>query len=431
MRSMFFSKHVCYLGMLILLMAGVGVGCDSTVEPEPASRTVEGQATDDEGYGKRADQIEGAVVTAANIQADGSIDSLDATATTSASGQYSLEVTNPTPTIVVKAEKEDYTAQTLVSFEGTAESTVEAMPINSETSAEADVYVEAKGSGNSQVTTSDVAVYVNKQLAGQVETGAATTAEVAAAVKASVEAEELYLNEESEDTSEEEVEDGRENKVEAFTQLQAALNSASGTEAEASLLTEFEGSVRDAYVEAGASAEASAKAHQSALSAVNLEIGSVEDSTDALFELQQQAEIMAAVATAQAIEASFEANDASEERLQALADARVQLVNDLRTAGTVEVIQTAKTEYQDAVEAELSAEVGVEAAVITETKDALSSILSTLKSVLTLNASVSNLVSAHGTFYTNAESTAVTKFENNGSTNAQLGAEVITLLTLQ
>lgn len=402
--------------------------CDTSLSTEGgSSATIEGSATDDSGYGKRAASIEGATVTAANIQSDGRLQTLSASTTTNASGEYTLEISDPSPVVLVKAEKDDYSSSALVYVEGNETGNIQAQPINSETRAEANVYVNAKSDGDEAATIADVAVFVDRQLAAQIESGATSSSDVAAALSTSFETEAAFL-EESSDAGDGAVEQVSQTKAEAFADLQTNLASAAEASGEAEIIAEFQQTVHDAYLSADIPAEIYAKARQSAHAAIIMETEDVETSSDAQFSLRQQSEIATAAAVAQSIEASFQAQNASQSRLTTLGEARSQLITDLREATTVETMAQAKADYEDTVESELAAELDVDTTVISSAQEALSDIKATLESSLSLSISVSAAAEAHRTFYTNAESTAASSLDTSGK--AQMGGQILAMLSL-
>lgn len=415
-----------------LLIAGVTLlaGCDgSTTGPDISTRTVEGTVTDEEGYSKRAGSVEGAAVTAVSVTAEGTTRPLDGSAETNASGRYELQVTNPSTSMIVRAEGEgDFQAQTLVQMEQEGSGTVQAMPINGETSAEADVYVQARSDGGSAVTKSDVAFYVDQHLAGEIESGGTTVAEVAQSIRAQIEAEHQYAAENS-DSGEEKAEEGRSNKVDAFAALESDLAASTSASAQSEALTRLESSVMEAYTEAGVSAEVAAQARISGHSALKLKTESAQDSFDALFALRKRSAVMASGALARAIEASFQVEGAAESRLQTLADARSKLISELRAASSVEAMTRARGEFESTVESELASQIGVTVSAIDSAQTAVSGAKSTLESALSLGASVSTIASAHATFFGNAKSTISSELRS--SSNAELAASVIALLAVK
>ncbi len=403
-------------------------GCDSSVESEgAASAQIEGQATDNSGYGKTTGTIEGATVTAANVHSDGNVQTLSASTTTNASGEYSLEISDPSPVVMVKAEKDNYSSSTLVYIEGDGSADVQAQPINVETEAEANVYVDAKSNGSDHFTVADAAIYVDKQLAAQIESGATSSSEVAGVVATSADTEAEFIAN-SDAAGEAAVEQTTEAKTEAYADLQASLANAGDSSAETDAMVSFQQTIHDAYLSADIPAEVYAKARQSAHATVTMETEDVSNSSDTHFSLRQQSEIATSAAVAQSIEASFEANNASQSRLSTLADARSTLVADLRSASSVDTMVQAKAAYQDTVESELAAELDVSTTVINTALEATSDARATLDSALSLGISASASAEAYSTFYGSAESAAASSLGSSGK--AEMGGQVIAMLSV-
>lgn len=409
-----------------LIVAGLALtGCDdATTGPETSTRTVEGTVTDEEGYGKRSAAVEGATVTAVSVDAQGRTEALSGTAETDASGHYELQVDGATESMIVMAEGEDdFQARTLVHARG--EGTIGAMPMNAETSAEADVYVEARQDGGSSVTKSDVALYVDEKLAGRIEAGATTTSEVAQSIRARVETQARYVARES-DSGEEDAEDARSRRVAAFADLQSDLAASGSAEAESEAITALEQAVLNAHAEAGVSAETSAEARLAAHRAVELRTESAEDSSDAQFTLRKRSRILTSTAVASAIEARFEAQGAAESRIDSLAEARATLIGELETAASAEAMAQAQSQFESTVRSTLAEEIGASSATLESAVSAASSAKSTLDGALSLGASAEVIAEAHATFFGEARSAIESSL--SGNADAQFGTEVLVLL---
>lgn len=429
------------MGLIVAL--SLYVGCDSDVGTTPeADVTFEGRVTDDAGFGNDAvnlarqtaataarsakqSEIEGAVVTAANLEANGSLTELDGQATTDVEGRFALDVDGAADLVVLTAEKGDFRSQVLV-FRGSDDSgTVRTIPMTSESEAEAAVYVEtvAEGIAGDEMTIADVAAYVNQELAVEWESGATTTAEIVAALKAAARAEAEYFGEDEE--AEVDADALRRGKRRSFLTLQADLNAAVTTSAQAAAISALERALVAAYTDAGVSLEAQAKARQANRAA--LVRFSNASSSQARFALRQQAEILTSLATAHAIEAAFEAEGASQARLNSLAEARGSLLAGLRATSSDEEIVEVRAEYDSQVEGEVMAEINIDAILLGLVETVLATAKATLDSSVDAAASAGAVASAYATYFAAAETSAAATLAGSG--NAGLGAEVLTLLS--
>jgi heme exporter protein D len=381
--------------------------------------------------------VEGATVTAVSVAADGSTTQLEGEATTSANGSFTLDAEGEGANgiVIVTAESGgDVVGRTVVKVDG--RSSVQAAPMTGETTAEAAVYLEAEARDDSDedgsdgddsdgedehgTTTADVAAHVDAELAAEINSGATSSSEVAAAIVSSVRAKQKFMAEAETDV---EVSAVAEAKESTYLALQSSLAAASSVEARTQAKQVFEEAMADVHAAAGASAEMQAKIRQAATT-VAIE-SAAQLSGNASAELRQKAEILRAVATAKANEARFEAAGASEASVQALADARAQLVADIRANGeaSVSAIEDAKATYRSEVESAVEAGLDVSSTAYVSATTAIEAALSTLKSTVTASAEAT--ASAYATFFANAESAAASALEGNA--NAQAAAKVIVM----
>ena len=198
-------------------------------------------------------------------------------------------------------------------------------------------------------------------------------------------------------------------------------------EAESVALSAFEQGYVAAYGDGGASIEAQAKARQAGRASL-LKFYNAS-SAEARFALRQQAEILTSTATARAIEAAFETEGASDASLEALAQARVRLMTALRAASSERNLDDALREYESAVESQIVAELSIAVSILGLVDTALSAAKATLEASIASAASAEAVASAYVTYFASAEASASAAFETVG--NAELGAQVVTLLSVQ
>ncbi len=411
------------IGLAAVLAGALLVtGCDNATGPDVEGQTTfEGRVTDNAGFGKTTAPIEGAVVTASNVTASGSTNRLEGQATTNAEGRFELHAQDTGDEIVLAAEKTNFASKTMVYAGG--RSTVRTMPMTTETHGEADVFVEARRQDDDDdVTMSDIAVYVTRELAADAASNSQTAAEIATTIVAEARTRKDYMRE---DGSDDEVDDAREQENRAFIALQADLAASTATSAETAAVEAFERALIQAYTDGGIGIETQARARQAARAAVVRFSGSL--SSNARFHLRKRAEILAALATSEAVEASFRSNGATSARLDALQQAKSTFVASLRAATSTNAIAEARAAYESKVEDELAAEIGVNATAIVTAGAALDAAKATLEIALATASSARAVAQAHSSFYTSAEAAARGTF--TGNSKADLGAKVLALLS--
>lgn len=405
----------------ILLGAILLVGCDDATGPGAEGDVqLSGRVTDDAGLGKATADIEGAVVTATTIEEDGTSDELQGEARTNADGRFELQVDDAGWELVLHAQKGAFQSKVMAYTGGTAD--VRTMPMTTETHGEADVFVEVRHrDGGDAVTMADVALYVTRELAAEAASDVELSAEVAAAILAEARTRENYIEEEDADG---EIDDVPRRQDEAFFDFQAALYGASGAAAAGDAVAELESASIDAYTDAGVAIAVQAAARQAALSSVIRFSGSL--SSRARLELRRTAEILAARATAEAVEASFRAGGAASARIDAVQQAQSTLIADLRAAASAGELAEARAAYTSRIEEELAAEIGVNATVMASADAAVGAAASVLEIALTTASSAEAVADAHASFFTSAETAARASLAGNAK--AEMGAEVLALL---
>jgi hypothetical protein len=414
------TRTICSLGLLtgILLLAG----CDSTTgSGGETDTTFEGRVTDDVGFSKSADSVEGAVVTAANVSASGSTNQIEGEATTDAEGRFQLETQDAANEVILVAEKTDFRSKVMAYTDG--RTAINTMPMTAETHGEADVFVEARRQDDDDdVTMSDVAVYVTHEFAAEASSDAEAATSIAAAIVAEARARKDYVREE---TGNEQAEEARDRENQAFLEFQADISASAGTSAQTDVVEAFESALIEAYSDAGVAIETQARARQAARAA--LVRFSSDVSSSARLHLRKQAEVLAALATSESIDASFRAGGATEARIDALEEAQSTFLAQLRTASSTAAIAEAKAQYEASLHEELAAEIGVDAGAIATADAALETAEIALELAVTTAASASAVAQAHASFYASAETAARTSLAE--SDDAELGASVLTLLS--
>ena len=422
-----FAKPLREIHFLPLLFASfvLMAGCDASgANDDNDSVAVEGRVTDDSGYSKSQASIEGATVTAVRVNPDGGRHRLSGETTTDAQGRFELNTDEAASNVLIlRAEKESFATSALVYTKGRAD--VRSMPMTTESHAEADVYVEARKQAKKGATTiADVAAHVDADVAAEIAAEKTTAAKVAAAIRSSAEAEAEYIEDEEPDAEEDEA---REQKREAFFTLQVQLAASSDASAQAEAIESFEAHLARAYMEAGASAEAQARASLAARSALVQMSSSV--SSKARLALRKRAEVIAALATAHAVEAEFEAEGASQAEIDALVSARAALLAELRAADSESEIDAAHATYQSSVEAALSSELDVDVSIISAAQVGFGVARQTLNLALSTTSSAKAVATAYAAFYTSVHTSAMTSFDSNAK--ADLAATVLVLLSAQ
>lgn len=432
---------VAQLFGIALFALGLGLmGCDSG--GDVATVRLEGRVTDAQGYGETGGPgkqgvaavqaaIEGAVVTAARLQGNGTLQPLEGQAQSDATGAFALNVAARSgDLLMLRAEKGSFRSAVLVYVHVGSGGTVRAMPMTAESKAEAEVYVTVRNQDdNGQEDAGDaspalVAAYITSSVAAELQAGGLTTAQLATTLQQIARAEAAFVSRAG--ASAQALAQARQRQLSAWAALQAALHTATSAQAESNAIASFEAAFLEAYTEAGLSAEARAKLLQTArLAATRLVAGG---SQTARIALRKQAEILSALATTAAVEAAFRAEGVAQSRIDSLVQARADWFASLRAASSTTAMEQARAQYIATVEAALAATLGLSSQAMANLKASLSAAKNALQTALSLASSATAVAEASLAFYSSAESTISNSLQGNA--RAGLAATVLALLHL-
>jgi hypothetical protein len=423
------ARHVLRRGLAYTLLVTLGVfasACDTSTDPGLDDRTVvlEGRATTTPGYGKASNDVDGASVTAASVRSNGSLIAHTEEATTDAEGSFELGITAQSDVVVVMASKSGYEARALTELSAATGSRVRVMPLTMESTAEADVFVETQEQGHSHVTTADVGLLVNADLASQLQSGASSVSAAASAVGASVAASHEFLIRQGEHSNAV-ITEARNRQKAAFFQLQSELSAAADASAEVAAMDAFAHAMVNAWADAGIDANTQAKAREAGVSAV-VRLATNLSSASRL-EVRKQAMYLAALARSLAVEAELEAGGASSATLASLASARVELLAEIRAAASANALSEAWSGYRSEAEAGLAATTEFSASQISAAVSAVQSLRSTLDASLATASSARAVAEAHLTFDSAAD--AALSASLDGSSDVTTAANVLLLLS--
>ena len=440
MKTLDHSSRTSYtfaaIGALLLFFTACDTGTDSMNDEEAV--TVSGRVTDDNQSSESthtakssepsATGVEGAVITAVAVAADGSVSTLNGETTTDVNGEFSFvaEGEGATDHIRILANSDgDYESSVIVQVNG--RNSVQTRPLTAETHAEAEVYLEAKANDDADsheegVMAADVAVFVNGDVAAAINTGEQSAAEIGAAIANSVmtRAEYNANAEAGVDMAAVAVA-----KLEAFAEYQAELAAASEAEARAEAVAALEEAYVNIFADAGADAETQAELHQAGTFLLMEASGDVSGNAET--GLRKKAEIIRTHATALALKAMFEAEGASESTIQAIADARAAFVSEMKAAADMDAIIEAKNDFSAVIDVEVESHFDISseirAAAAAEMQGHVELFKSTLAALSIFASTIADeAAEAYATFHAEAKSNTRAVLENSGMTEAEASA---------
>lgn len=432
--KMFMRKPI-KLSIVFLITALVAMGC-STNSPNSQSATIEGSVQPESSKQKvAASSIEGAVVTAARVTSEGSLETMEGTETeTNASGNFMLEVdVEAAENIVIVAKKEGNEWRGFLSSKVQNGSTVTMKPINTESTAESSVFAEVVSSGNTDIVQkSDIEAVVTNNAASEIESGLTSSAQIAAALKNSAEARVEFYSEMMQDNSEEALAETYELLAEAQFRLEAELAASSTAEARSEAYDVFVESTVNAYVNAGLDASATAKALEmwsrvtvNSMTAVSSEIKN---------DVRAQASLIAATAIDLAVQAEAEATEMSESSRQAIIDAGVELRSEIEaSAGVASEVEAAFEAYHDKVRNTMESDTAFEATVILNIDNEINSdngAKSNFSSSISGILKASAVFDVYESFFTSIQGTVESNLSGSSESEIEAVSQIMILINL-
>lgn len=438
--------------IIILTLGLVGVSCNDTSTgtggPDGERVTFQGRVENNSSNSSASNNstdesvsaIEGAVVTAARVKADGSLETIGSNQVqTNAQGQYSLTVdissaTDVANRTVIVAEKSGETAKTFVGAEVVDGSTITVQPITFESSAEADVFQNVVANGNTDIVAkADIEAKIEDDVAADIESNAQNAATIASALASSAEAKAQFYAEKGIEISEDQRQQIAQIKQNAQVQLANDLSAATNTEEKQAALDTFLETVANAEMEAGVEAWAVAQSYDFA--ARMLVKQSAELSSDAQAELRKQAYYYAAVAIDAAVQAQLTALEASQATIDAVADAGATLQSEVQstTNGSKEAIDEFFVQFNEDVQAAVNNDTSLNGSAFVSANTAISGsadLKSTLESTLSASSSISTMLSAYADFSSGVQSIVDSNFTDAGDAEAQAYTRILVLINI-
>lgn len=417
--------------ILILCIAIVGFGC-STNSTDDDTATIKGSVQEQTSQQKLSNSnVEGAIVTAARVTADGSIEVIDGAETeTNASGEFSLDVDiESAQNIIIMAEKGETTWTGYLSVHVENGGSYTLKPLSAESSAETDVFIQLVASGNADIVhKADVEALVTSQVAAEIKSNASAASRIATALKNAAEARAEYFRETLQSNAESTLEATFEALAEAQFQLEAELAASATAEQRAAAYEVFVNATANAYINAGLDASSSAKV---------LEMWSrvfVKSLTDVSSEIREQARMNASLVVATAIDlavqAEAEASGMLESSREVILEAGLQLKSAIQaSAGVASEIKAAFEAYKDEVKTAMENDSSFEATVIIQI-DAEINASNGAKS--TFSTSIASVLDASIVFdvYQNYFSTVKTIVETSLTGNSEAETSAVTQIMI-
>jgi hypothetical protein len=378
------------------------------------------------GYSEYSNvSIQGAVVTLAQVQADGSLKTVSKqNVQTDVNGKFVAETDlNGAKNLIVIAEQGAVKWKAIVSASVRNGFTVYAPPLNEESSEEADLYIKVVGTGYSnEVSDSDIKAFLDQETAVKIRGNADSETKFINAVRAKAQAMFQASSNSYFGFSSAQIQAFTEAKAEAIAKLDedAYMSGDSETEKEDNFKS-YEGNVVSACASKNISATAYAELMRIGLSAFSNASASME--AQARLALSKSLYKRYAVVLGFAMNQQFQAAGASNAQINSMAAAGVTLYNSIKTASDVNQINDAFVQYHSAAKVQLQAALAAYATLL-ETLDLTVNASGGAKALLTaslnLGASVDLIINSYVNFYNSLKTSVQTAL--TGASAAQVSA---------
>ncbi len=424
---------------LVLLAAGLfvaGCGNDAT-KPEDTS-WVRGRvdAGGTASAGIPAPSTFGAeTVTLNRIAAGGTLEVVSLKSVQAgASGEFTIETTqNRTRNLVLVAATDPLILKAVVSAEVNHGTTVQSPPMNVETTAEADVYIEIVARGTQGIVTfADVAEYVSAELAASVVTGAVTPARVAAALESEATIRITLLGDPPLNVTGAGLSAIAAGRAEARAAFDAEMLVANGNEAAlAAAARHHVSAVVAVYEEAGVDVAALARIREA--SARAFVMAAAEWPAAGKLAAIRGSALIRAELIARAVAAQWVTVGASASQKALIESRGASLVASIRAALTAGAIESAFVAYHDAAIAEFKGVLDAHAALIAAADLSINGAngpRDTLLKNVEEAASTTALVGAYSTFFTETRNIAETILVGQTAVELNASTQVLVLTNM-
>lgn len=399
---------------LILGLAFLGFSCsDSGNDSESA--TISGKV---ENGNQKVVVADGAVVSAARITSNGSVQTIDGTEVdTEASGRFDVAVNAEAyQNIIVQAKSETETTMGYVGARIENGGSYTIKPIDTESSAETKVFAELVASGNAEmVNKSEIEAVVTSNSAAAINSSTSESSRIATALSNSARVRAEYFESEFEGESDAKMEAVANAMIDAQTQLETQLNNSTSVEARQEAYATFRTSFTEAYLNAEMEASTAAKIVEMW---GRIFINSTSNaSAEVKSEINTQVSILTATIIDTAVRAEMEAAGAEQSSRNAVVQAGVTLKSEINaSAGVMSEIRASFETYHDEVRTALENDSNFSATAVIAVDSEINSnsgAKSSFDSSIAATISADLVMNIYNSFYSSIESSVDSNFSGS------------------
>ena len=432
------KRFIALLTILLFSTFLWSCGDDSTDPMDGNSAVLKGRVTTDGGYGTGLEKagstnssVEGAVVTVSRIESNGSLTAVsDTSVYTDSDGEFELEIeATGEVDLLITATKGTSEWKAVVSVTVNANAEIYVQPLNVESTAEAEVYVEAaKNSETDVVTYNEVAFYVNADIAAKIvgNTTAVQAVKNALVIRANTEKELLVSSEFGYSSSD--VSSIKEVEVNAQAELESDLYFSTDNESSYDVAWEsYFSAVINGYSNASITLNDYAKARETAGTAmINLSSGL---DSDIQLQLRKRDAYLKAVLVTEAMVNEYAAAGANTTQQAQVRTIGNTLKVSIKSATSVTAINQAYAEFTSSVEANIQVTFSAALAAYAKIQSTITgTIKAALKTAIAAAANIDAVVNGYLDFYVNVESTIDTNMSGTDDSQLEIYSNIFALI---
>jgi len=327
-----------------------------------ANSKISGRVTESGGLksaslksGQAVAGVQGATVIIAEVQANGTLNTVSTQSVqTDVDGKFVIETKmSGTKNLVVVATKNTSEWKTVVSSEVKSGTTVYAQPLNTETTAEAEVYARLIATGKTNVISqTDVQLYVNADVAAQIKGNASAQDQFISSLEVAAQAKTKASGNSYFGISNSQLQAITTANAQAQADFEAALYNADDSQsADEEKFDNFQKAIVSAYASANVKAETYAKL--SAISSKAFINAAASMSSPIYFASAESNYLRVAFIMRQAMEAKFQEAGASSTQSSAVVSAGANLTSSIKSSVSLNQIADAFVQYHNSIIAQL------------------------------------------------------------------------------
>lgn len=379
--------------------------------------------------------VQGAVVTLAQVQADGSLKTVSTQSVqTDVNGKFVVETNlSGTKNLVVVAEQGSTKWKAIVSSTVSSGTTVYAPPLNDESSTEADLYIKVVGEGHSNdVSEADLKLLLNAIAASHISGNANAKSQFINAVQAKSHATIQAASNSYFGFSNSQIQAMANAKESACAKLDEDLYMSGDSETEVETAhINYESAVISTCASSNISTSAYAELRRIGLSAYTSASSSME--AQARFELTKCYYKRYAIALNFAMSEQFQVAGASNTQLNTVTTAGITLYGSIKNSTDVNQINEAFVQYHSTIKSQLQITLNAYANLIDTldaTINASGSTKALLNAALSVGATTDIIINAYITFFNSVKTSTQTTLAGASSTQVNAASQILILANM-